>query len=351
MQHTLAEICQWVNGKLEGDGNIVISGYAQLTDVKAGEITFVASAKYAKNLAQCPAAALVVYPDFAEPGYNVIKTADPQFAFIEIIKRWSPAPKSLPIGIHPAAIIGKTSAVGKNVAIGPNVVIGDDCKIGDNCVIHAGVVIEDRVTIGDNALIYANVVVRYRTEIGARVVLHPGVVLGADGFGFRFENGKNQKIPQLGNVIIEDDVEIGANCTIDRGAIGATKICSGTKLDNLIQVGHNVVIGQHTLIAAQTGISGSCKIGNNVILAGQVGVADHIEIEDRAIVSAQSGVTKSVPAQTIISGYPARPHMRWKREEAVIRKLPELNKVIQELVERIKRLESELENERNPART
>jgi UDP-3-O-[3-hydroxymyristoyl] glucosamine N-acyltransferase len=343
-QYTLAEICQWVNGELAGNGNTRISGYAQLTEVQPGEISFVASAKHAKNLASCPAAALVVYPEFTETGFNVIKVADPQFAFIEIIQRLNPVRQSLPAGIHASVIIGNSSSVGKNAAIGPYVVIGADCKIGDNCVIHPGVVIEDGVSIGNDALIYGNVVVRYRSEIGSRVILHPGVVIGADGFGFRFENGIHKKIPQLGNVVIEDDVEIGANCAIDRGAIGATRIGKGTKLDNLIQVAHNVVIGQHTVIAAQTGISGSCNIGNGVVLAGQVGIADHLSIEDRVIVTAQSGVTKSIPARTIVSGYPARHHMQWKREEAVIRKLPELNKIIQQLVERITRLEAELES-------
>lgn len=342
-KYTLTEICEWVNGELVGDGNTLISGYAQLGDVKSGEISFVASSKYLRSLSDCPAAALVVYPEFTESGFNVIKVADPQLAFIEIIQRMTPPRKSLPTGIHSTAIIGDETSFGKNTAIGPNVVVGSDCKIGENCTIHSGVVIEDGVSIGDDVLIYQNVVVRYNSIIGSRVILHPGVVIGADGFGFRSEKGVHKKIPQLGKVIIEDDVEIGANCAIDRGAIGATKIGKGSKLDNLIQVGHNVVVGQHTVIAAQTGISGSCKIGSGVVLAGQVGIADHLSIDDRTIVTAKSGVTKSVPARTVVSGYPARHHMRWKREEAVIRKLPDLNKLIQELANRVTQLEAEAE--------
>lgn len=335
----LSEICQLINGKLDGDGDTRITGIDRLDEAGPGQLTFVASAKHAKQISQIQASALIVYPDFPETDKNVIRVDEPYSAFLTVAKRFLPHRKPVFPGIHHTVILGEDTLIGENPTLGPYVVIGRDCTIGNNVSIESGVVISDGVQIGDDTVIHQNVSIREDCRIGNRVILHPGVVIGADGFGFQNVAGSNQKIPQIGIVIIEDDVEIGANSTIDRAAVGATRIGRGSKLDNLIQIGHNVVIGEQTVIASQTGVSGSTKIGRGVIIAGQVGIADHLTIGDRAILGAQCGVTKSIPAGVIVSGYPARAHMRAKREEAVIRRLPELLKLINSLKERVTELE------------
>jgi len=337
---TLAEISRLINGQLVGDGDIQISGLARLDEAQAEDLSFIASPKYAKYIAQTGAAALIVYPDFPQTDKPVIKVAEPYTAFLKIAAFMQPRREPLPTGIHSTAVIGKGTIVGDDSYIGPYVVIGQDCCIGKSVKIHPGTVISDGVSIDDDTIIYQNVSIREECHIGKRVILHPGVVIGADGFGFQNIDGINQKIPQLGIVIIEDDVEIGANSCIDRATIGATRIGKGTKLDNLIQVGHNVVIGEQTVIAAQTGISGSCTIGNGVMIAGQVGIADHVTVADQAILGAQAGVTKNVPPKTVVSGYPAREHFRAKREEAVIRRLPEIFRQLKKLEEKVIQLES-----------
>lgn len=330
-QISLAEIAQLIEGQLSGSASLKITGVARLDEAQKGDIAFVANPHYLKKWDSSAASAFIVYQDFPTTNRNIIRVAKPFQAFYKIAAMFHSIRETLKPGIHPTAIIGDDTILGENISIGPMVVIGRESKIGNNVRIHPGVVISDGVSVGDGCIIYQNVSIRENCCVGENVIIHCGVVVGSDGFGFDKEDNVYKKIPQLGIVIIEDDVEIGANCTIDRATVGATRIGRGTKLDNLIQVGHNVVIGQNTVIAAQTGIAGSTKIGDDVMMGGQVGLRDHIEVGNGAILGAQSGVTKSIPPNTMVSGYPARDHAKAKREEAIIRKLPELYKTIRNL--------------------
>ncbi|MDZ7264121.1 MAG: UDP-3-O-(3-hydroxymyristoyl)glucosamine N-acyltransferase, partial [candidate division KSB1 bacterium] len=263
----------------------------------------------------------------------------PYFAFLKVLQIFHPPSDTVAEGIHPTAIIGENTKIGQQPRIGAYVVIGKDCQLGDGVVIHPGTIIGPEVHIGDRTIIYANVVIRERVRIGNHVIIHGGTVIGADGFGFAREGQVYHKIPQVGTVVIEDQVEIGANCTIDRATMGQTVLRKGVKLDNLIQVAHNVEIGENTVIAAQTGISGSTKIGSNAIIGGQVGFVGHIEVGNNATIGAQSGVSKSLAGDAVYFGYPAKPIMQAKREEAALRKLPDLLKKIAELEARLAAVE------------
>ncbi|MDZ7330436.1 MAG: UDP-3-O-(3-hydroxymyristoyl)glucosamine N-acyltransferase [candidate division KSB1 bacterium] len=338
MELSLAEIASLVQGELEGDGSIIIRGVAKIETASPGEITFLSNPKYAKYVETTQAAAILVSHDFPATDRPVIRTKNPYFAFLKVLQVFHPPLVTVAEGVHPTAIVDATAQLGKNVRIGPRVVIDRDCKIGDEVVIHPGVVLGPEVEIGHHTLIYANVTVRERVKIGSNVIIHSGTVIGSDGFGFAREGQQYFKIPQVGTVIIEDDVEIGANCAIDRATLGATVIHRGAKLDNLIQVAHNVEIGENTVIAAQTGISGSTKIGKNVMIGGQVGFVGHIEIGDNTVIGAQSGVSKSLPQNSTYFGYPARPMMQAKREEAALRRLPDLLKRVSELEARLESL-------------
>jgi len=338
MELTLAEIAALVQGDLDGDGSIKIRDVAKIETANPGEITFLSNPKYAKYVELTKAAAILVPRDFPAIDRPVILTQNPYFAFLKVLQTFHPPVVTVAEGIHPTAIVDATTQLGKNIRIGAGVVIDKHCRIGDEVVIHPGVVIGPEVEIGHRTLIYSNVAIRERVRIGTNVIIHSGTVIGSDGFGFAREGQQYFKIPQVGTVIIEDDVEIGANCAIDRATLGATIIRRGAKLDNLIQVAHNVEIGENTVIAAQTGISGSTKIGKNVMIGGQVGFVGHIEIGDNTTIGAQSGVSKSLPANSIYFGYPARPMMQAKREEAALRRLPDLLKKISDLEAKLEKL-------------
>jgi len=331
MKFSLAEIAELVQGDLEGESSVAIHGVAKIEEAGTGEISFISNPKYAKYIETTNASAVIVSQDFPDTAKPIIRTQNPYISFLTVLKIFHPTYESIAEGIHPSAIIDETVQIGENAKIGSCVVIDRNCKIGNNATIHHGVVIGREVTIGDNTIIYANVVLREQVRIGNNVIIHSGTVIGSDGFGFAREGQQYHKIPQVGSVIIEDDVEVGANCTIDRATLGDTIIHKGVKLDNLIQVAHNVEIGENTVIAAQTGISGSTKIGKNVMIGGQVGFVGHIEIGDNTTIGAQSGVSKSLSPNSVYFGYPARPIMQAKREEAALRKLPDLLKKISEL--------------------
>jgi UDP-3-O-[3-hydroxymyristoyl] glucosamine N-acyltransferase len=341
MELSLTEIAKLVQGDLEGDGAINIHGVAKIEEAGTGQITFISNPKYAKYIDSTDASAVLVSQDFPKTTKPVIRTPNPYFAFLKILKVFHPPREMIAKGIHPSALIDQSTKIGANIRISAGVVIDKNGTIGDNVTIHPGVVIGQEVEIGNDTLIYANVVVREQVRIGNRVIIHCGTVIGSDGFGFAREGQQYHKIPQVGTVIIEDDVEIGANCTIDRATLGATILHQGVKLDNLIQVAHNVEIGEHTVIAAQTGISGSTKIGKNVMIGGQVGFVGHIEIGDNTTIGAQSGVSKSLPSNSVYFGYPARPMMQAKREEAALRKLPDLLKKIADFEARLAKLDKE----------
>jgi len=343
MQKTLREIAKIVEGEVIGDADLLISGASGIREAVAGEITFLANPKYSSLMDKTAASAIVTSRDMRSTNKPLILTDNPSLAFAKIISYLTPDETSHPKGIDYTTVIGKDVSLGKDVATGPYVVIGDNVIIGDNTIIYAGCYIGHNTKIGSNTLIYPNVSIRERIKIGSRVIIHCGTVIGSDGFGFATIKGLHHKIPQVGTVEIGDEVEIGANVTIDRARFDKTIIGRGTKIDNLVQIGHNVVIGENSLIVAQVGIAGSSIIGNNVTLAGQAGIVGHITVGDNAVVTGQSGVSKSVPANTVVSGYPARPFMTSQRVNACMQNLPKLFELVRSLEKKIAELEAKLE--------
>ena len=331
MEKTVTEIAKILDGEVVGEGSIVIRGVSGIKEAKEGEISFVANPKYFFLLKETGASAVITSKDVKEAPKPIIRTEDPSLAFAKAISLFVPDETKRPEGIHPTALIGKNVKLGKNVAIQAYCVIEDTAEIGDGSLLYAGVFVGRYSKIGNNCIIYPHVSIREKVTIGNQVIIHNGTVIGSDGFGFAKLRDIHQKIPQIGTVIIEDNVEIGANVTIDRARFDKTVIGRGTKVDNLVQIAHNVVIGENSIVVAQTGISGSTLVGKNVTLAGQSGLVGHITIGDNAIVGAQAGVTKSVPADTCVSGYPARPHQMAKRLNAYAQKLPDLFKRITQL--------------------
>lgn len=328
--HTLGELAQILQGKVVGDPDTPIHGIAKIEDARQGDLTFLTNPKYQKKLMDSDAGALL-----AGHGVTwdrpVLQVDNPYVALGKLLEILYPSPVSVEVGIHPSAVVAESATIGTNVRIGALCSIGQDCTIADNVTLHPRVVLYPGVTIGEGSLLHAGVIVRENTQIGKRVIVQNGAVIGADGFGFAAAEGEYRKIPQVGTVLIEDDVEIGANTTIDRATLGVTRIRRGTKLDNLIQVAHNVDIGEDTVIAAQTGISGSTKIGKGCRIGGQVGFVGHITIGDGVMIGAQSGVPHSLPSGEIHSGCPAVPHREWLKQSAYMKRLPELFQKIKEL--------------------
>jgi len=348
MQKTLKEIAKLVDGKVIGDADILITGASGIREAHAGEITFLANSKYSALLDKTAASAIVTSADAQQTTKPIILTENPSLAFAKIISLFTPDNAGHPQNIDYTVVMGKNVSLGCDVAIGAYTVIGDNVIIGDNTIIYAGCYIGDHTKIGEKTLIYPHVSIRERISIGSRVIIHCGTVIGSDGFGFATIKGAHLKIPQVGTVEIGDDVEIGANVAIDRARFDKTVIGRGTKIDNLVQIAHNVVIGENSLIVAQVGISGSTIIGNNVTLGGQAGLVGHINIGDNAIVTAQSGVAKSVPPDTMVSGYPARPFMTTQRVNASLQNLPKLFNLVKELKKRVEELEAKLKNKSIP---
>jgi len=344
MQKTLKEIAELIDGEVVGNGDTIITGVSGIKEAGEGDITFLANPKYFSLIEKTHASAIVTSPDVETAAKPIVRTENPSLAFAKIVSTFAPSQVKHPQGIHPTAIIGEDVTLGSDIAIGPYVVIEDEVSIGDKTIIYSGCFIGQHTKIGADTLVYPNVSIRERSTIGSRVIIHSGTVIGSDGFGFATIDGLHHKIPQIGTVEIGDDVEIGANVTIDRARFDKTVIGKGTKIDNLVQIAHNVLIGENSIIVAQVGISGSTTIGKNVILAGQVGVVGHITIGDNAIVMAQSGVSKSVPAQTTVWGYPAKPEKIAKQINACVHNLPRLYNTITELKKRIKELESKLKD-------
>ncbi len=343
------EVARIVNGKVIGDKDIVLTGICGIKEAKKGDITFLANEKYLQLLETTNASAVITSPNMKLPkkiGKTIILTENPSLAFAKLVAHWYPNGVDHPEGLHETAIIGQGVRLGKDVSIGAYVVIEKNVEIGDGSVIYAGSYIGHNTKIGKDCLIYPNVSIREKIQIGDRVIIHSGTVIGSDGFGFATVKGVHHRIPQIGTVVIEDDVEIGANVTIDRARFDKTFIGKGTKIDNLVQIAHNVVIGENSIIVSQAGISGSTTVGSGVILAGQAGIVGHISIGDGAVVAAQAGVTKSVPANTKVSGYPAKPHSIAKRVNACVQRLPDMRKTLEKLVKRVEELEKQLAKER-----
>lgn len=341
MRKTLTEIAQIVEGEIVGDGDLVVTGLCGIKEGKVGDLTFLSDPKYISLAGKTKASAILTSRNISVRGKSIIRTDDPAKAFAKVVSLLADKNRHFQ-GIHKTATIAKGVSLGKNVAIGPYVVIDGNAAIGDHCIIYSGTFIGHDTTIGNHCLVYPNVSIREKVIIGDHVIIHGGAVIGSDGFGFTSVNGVHEKIQQLGNVVIEDHVEIGANVTIDRARFGKTLIENGTKIDNLVHVGHNVHIEENCIILAQVGISGSVHIGKNVILTGQVGVTGHLTIGDGAIVTSQSAVTKSVLPRTTVSGSPAKPQMTAQKVNACLQLLPKYVATIRELNQRTRDLETQL---------
>ncbi|NQU09762.1 UDP-3-O-(3-hydroxymyristoyl)glucosamine N-acyltransferase [bacterium] len=332
MHLTAREIAGMANGQLDGDPEAIVTGVAGIREARPGELSFVAHPKYYSALAATRAAVVLVGADCpAAPGHTVVRVDNPLAAFTKIVEQFVPPPPQFAPGVHPAAVVAGSAQLGRDVSIQPGAVIESEAVVGDRTVIGAGAYVGHTCQVGADCLLYPRVTLRDRTVLGDRVILHPGVVLGADGFGFEDVRGERKKIAQVVTVEIGDDVEIGANSCVDRGRFGVTSVGKGTKIDNLVQVGHNCQIGEHCIICASVGIAGSVLVGNHVTIAGQVGIAGHLAIGDQAILGAQAGVTKDVPARTLMLGAPAEPHMKFKRVNAAIRRLPEMATKLRQL--------------------
>jgi UDP-3-O-[3-hydroxymyristoyl] glucosamine N-acyltransferase len=336
---TLGEIALLIEGDLKGPGDFPVSGIQALTAAGPDEISFAVGSRYREDVERSRAGALVLPKDwpylFNRPSVLV---EDPYLAYALIASAFSDKPFSA-LGVSPEAHVGSSCEIDRNVSIYPGVYISDRVRIGPYVTLHPGVYVGNDVYIEDETTLYPNVVVYEGCRLGKRVAVHAGTVIGSDGFGYARRGESHVKIPQVGIVVIEDDVEIGANCTIDRAALGETRIGRGTKIDNLVQVGHNVSIGAGSLLVALVGIAGSARIGKGVVLGGQVGVGGHIELGDKVMVGAQSGVAKSVAAGEVVTGSPAMPHRLFLRVGSALKRLPELVKEVRDLKGRIDRLE------------
>ncbi|UCD95161.1 MAG: UDP-3-O-(3-hydroxymyristoyl)glucosamine N-acyltransferase [Candidatus Zixiibacteriota bacterium] len=328
----LAEVC---GGELTGDGEIEIESAAPIETAETGQITFVANDKYLKYLETTAASAVVLSFKTDFERLPVIRHKDPYCAFAMILDSLYPEAEAPSEGVHPSAVVADSAVLGKGSSVGALSHVGDDSALGENCVVMPTVYIGRRVTIGNGCRFYPGVNILDDTKIGDNVILHSGTVIASDGFGYARHEKGIKKVKQVGWVEIGNDVEIGANVTVDRGALGPTRIGNSVKIDNLVQIAHNVDIGDYSIIVSQVGISGSTKLGKRVILAGQVGLVGHIEIGDDAQIGAQSGVGHSLDAGKIYLGTPARDIMKAKRIEACISRLPDLFKRVKEMEKRL----------------
>jgi UDP-3-O-[3-hydroxymyristoyl] glucosamine N-acyltransferase len=317
---TMGEIVDFVDGQYAGDRGRQVSAVAPLAEAGENQLSFLSNRKYAAQLAKTKAGAILVPKNLEGEDERWIRVDDPYFAIARIMTRWfseRPRPKT----VSPLASISPSARLGTNVAVGPFTTIGDNVAIGNNVTIFQNVSIEAGSTLGDDSIIYPNVVIYDGTRIGRRCIIHAGVIIGSDGYGFAMHEGKHHKIPQIGIVRIEDDVEIGAGTTIDRAALGETVIGEGTKIDNLVQIGHNVKIGKHCLLVSQVGIAGSTELGDHVFVAGQSGFSGHLKIGHRVQVAAKSAVLADVPDDTKVMGSPAMPFNEFARRQAAVKKL------------------------------
>ncbi len=333
----LREFSEIIRGTIIGDPEIEITGVSGIRDAKEGDISFISSPKYLRYLHESKASCMIVKDAVEGVTVTQLIVPNPHYAFAKALELFYPGPVFEP-RISDRSMVSDKAVVGKGVSIFPFSYISDGVSIGDETVILPGVFIGEKTRVGSRCMIYPNVTIRENVRIGDRVVIHAGTVIGSDGFGYVFEKGMHYKIPQVGGVVIEDDVEIGSNVSIDRATTGNTVIGSGTKIDNLVQIAHNVKIGEKSLIIAQVGISGSSEIGSHVILAGQVGVADHSTIDSGTMIGAQSGLSGHIP-QGVYSGSPAIPHRNWLRAQSLFAKLPEMHKKMKELEERLNKVE------------
>jgi UDP-3-O-[3-hydroxymyristoyl] glucosamine N-acyltransferase len=322
MSFTVADIAKHLGGEVAGDSSVTLTGFAPAEHAKPGDLTFAENQEYFARAEQSAASAVIVSADIKSGSKVLIRVPNARVAFAKVLPLFFPEPKFEP-GIHPTAVIAKTAVVDKLAHIGPQCVVGERVRIEARVVLQAGNFVGDDCAIGEDSQLFPNVTLYPRTQLGRRVRIHSGTVVGSDGFGYVVDAGAHRKVPQIGNVIIDDDVEIGACVAIDRGALGATRIGKGTKIDNLVQIAHNVVIGEHCIVVGQAGIAGSTTLGNYVVLAGQVGLAGHIKIGDHVTIAAQSGVMSDITGGGTWLGAPAVPDKQAKRQMLAIQHLPE----------------------------
>jgi UDP-3-O-[3-hydroxymyristoyl] glucosamine N-acyltransferase len=342
---TVEELARLLGCRFEGDGTKVITGVAGLETAEAGDLVFLAAPRFRELLEKSRAAAAIIPPDEAFRGTPVIFSENPQLTFMRAVELFFQPYRPDP-GIHPTASVSPSARIGKDVAIGALAVIGADVEIGDGTVVFPLVSVYPRARIGAHCVIHSHVSIREDIRIGSRVILHCGVVVGSDGFGYiKIDDGSHKKIPQKGTVIIEDDVEVGANTAIDRAALGQTVIRRGAKIDNLVQVAHNVEVGENAILAGQVGIAGSSRIGKDAVLAGQVGVADHLSIGDNVIAVAQTGIARDVPAGSVIGGTPELDVRDWRKVSILLPQLPAFIKELKKLRARVEELEKLLKKD------
>ena len=343
MDKSVAEIAELVGGAIVGDAAIRITGVNGIRQAGSGDLSFVGSRQYVPYVETTSASALLIREDVVCPDKTVIRVNDPYKAFIQVIQQYVDRGAAHPFeDIHDSAVIGRDVMLGEGVAIDAYVRIADEARLGDGVVVYAGAYIGRGVRVGAETVIYPNVVLREGVTVGARCIVHAGVVVGSDGFGFAPMDGAWFKVPQVGTVVIGDDVEIGANSAVDRATFGSTVVGRGTKIDNLVQIGHNVEIGEGCVVSGMTGIAGSTTVGHHVTIGAQAGIGDHLEVGDRATIAGRAGVATSVKPGAVVSGYPAMDHQAQLRILAAMRRLPDTRQRVRQLERRVRELEEQL---------
>jgi UDP-3-O-[3-hydroxymyristoyl] glucosamine N-acyltransferase len=335
---TVGQLAALVKGRLEGDGSVPINSARPVGEAGPGDITFIESERYARLLKASPASAAIVGPHFkpaTRPEMPVIEVDDPISAFLEVRTHLAGTGRPRWTGVHKMAAVAESATIGSDVAVHAFVAIGDDVEVGDGTTLHPGAVIGDRCKLGKGCVIHPNAVLYADVTLGDRVEVHAGTVVGGDGFKYHFVDGKHLKVPHTGKVELGDDVEIGSNCTIDRATFEVTRIGEGTKVDNLVMIGHNNQIGKHNLLCGQVGIAGSCKTGDYVVMAGQAGIKDHTEIGDKVMIGAQAGVHRNIPGGQNVLGSPAIPIREQRRIFQMIARLPEMHRQLRELIAQV----------------
>ncbi len=336
----LSELARFLGGEVVGDPEVTISRVRPLDTAGPGDLSFLHNSRYVEQARETGAGAVLLADPGLLPGHNLVVCEEPYLALAQALELMAPEPVP-ECGVHPTAVVAEDAVIGDGVTIGPHVVIGAGCRVGDGSRLGAGTVLGDGVTVGESCYFHPHVVVEQGCSIGDRCILHAGVVVGSDGFGYATVDGIHHKVPQVGTAVLEDDVELGANVCVDRATLGETRICKGVKVDNLVQIAHNVTIGEGSILVSQVGIAGSTKLGRYVVIAGQSGVAGHLELGDGAQVSGKTAVLKDLPPGQLVSGIPARPRKEWARSQVALMRLPELLKRVKELEKRLERLDSE----------
>lgn len=339
-KYTVGQLAEIVGGKVRGDATVVIRGVADVSEAGSEDATWVNREKYAEKLKNSCAGAVLIPTDFGETPMPAILCDKIEPSVAKLLRAFEPPISRPDAGIHSSAVIHPSARIGANPSIGPYVVIDADARIGASCVIHAGTFIGRGTTIGDDCFLWPNVVIRDGCRLGHRVNIHPNSVIGSDGFGYYFDEGRHNKIPHIGGVILEDDVEIGACTCVDRSKFGNTVVGSGTKIDNQVQVAHNVRIGRHCVLAGQTGIAGSVRIGDYCVFGGRAVSLDNVAVGDRVTLASMAVVDKDIPDGLMVSGFPARDHREELRERALVRRLPKLVEQLKELIHRVEQLEA-----------